>query len=44
MMTTTPTITLPKPELVIPGFADLPEAIQAAIEELSRKGIVLKEG
>jgi hypothetical protein len=36
MMTTTPTITLPKPELVIPGFADLPEAIQAAIEELSK--------
>jgi len=36
MMTTTSTITLPKPELVIPGFADLPEAIQAAIEQLSK--------
>jgi hypothetical protein len=36
MMTTMPTITLPKPELVISGFADLPEAIQAAIEQLSK--------
>jgi hypothetical protein len=31
-----PEIVIPKPDLVIPGFADLPEAIQAVIEELSK--------
>jgi hypothetical protein len=29
-------ITIPTPEVVIPGFADLPEPIQAVIERLSR--------
>jgi hypothetical protein len=32
----TPDIIIPKPELVIPGFADLSEPIQAVIEELSK--------
>src|SRR5262245_6591987 len=31
-----PEITIPTPEIVIPGFADLPEPIQAVIERLSR--------
>ena len=31
-----PEITIPTPEIVIPGFADLPEPIQAVIEQLSR--------
>jgi len=34
-MTAAPTIMLPKPEIVIPGFAELPEPIQAVIERLS---------
>jgi hypothetical protein len=34
-MTAAPTIILPKPEIVIPGFAELPEPIQALIERLS---------
>jgi len=29
-------ITIPTPEVIIPGFADLPEPIQAVIERLSR--------
>ena len=33
---TTPTLSIPAPEQIIPGFAVLPEAIQAAIEELSK--------
>ena len=31
-----PEITIPTPEVIIPGFADLPEPIQAVIERLSR--------
>src|SRR5690242_53300 len=34
-MTAAPMIMLPKPEIVIPGFAELPEPIQAVIERLS---------
>ena len=34
-MTAASTIILPKPEIVIPGFAELPEPIQAVIERLS---------
>ncbi len=33
---TTPALSIPRPEQIIPGFAELPEAIQAAIEELSK--------
>jgi hypothetical protein len=29
-------ITIPRPEIIIPGFADLPESIQAVIDRLSR--------
>lgn len=34
-MTAAPTNMLPKPEIVIPGFAELPEPIQTVIERLS---------
>src|SRR5262245_7026921 len=31
-----PTVTIPTPHAIIPGFDELPDAIQAAIEELSK--------